>query len=272
MNRQAPKDYVKGQNEEARVNQVVLDRVTKRFGKVVAVDNLSLEIRHRESLVIVGPSGCGKTTTLRLISGLDVPDNGDIYIGGERVNDLDVSRRGVHMVFPSFALWPHMRVMDEKGFSNLSFPLKVRKWMGDRIKDRTLEVTQKVGIEEKLFKRKPDQLSEGQKQKVAIGRAIVVVPRVLLMDEPMSNIDPPSRLKVREEILRVHREVDTTTVYVTHNMADAMSMADRIAVMKDGRMVQVGTPREIYHQPVDGFVSDFVRSYEAALPAQWRRA
>ncbi|MDP2744340.1 MAG: ABC transporter ATP-binding protein [Dehalococcoidia bacterium] len=253
------------------MNQIVLDRVTKRFGKVVAVNNLSLEVRDREFLVIVGPSGCGKTTTLRLIAGLEDPDTGEVYIGGERVNDVDVSKRGVHMVFPSFALWPHMRVMDEKGYSNLSFPLKVRQWMGDRIKSRMLEVSQKVGIEESLFKRKPSQLSEGQKQKVAIGRAIVVVPRVLLMDDPMTNIDPPSRLQVREEILKVHRQVNTTTIYVTHNMADAMALADRIAVMRDGAVVQVGTPEEIYHQPLDSFVSGFVRSYEAALPTRWRK-
>jgi multiple sugar transport system ATP-binding protein len=238
---------------------------------VVAVDNLSLAVKDREFLVIVGPSGCGKTTTLRLITGLETPDSGNIYIAGELVNDVDVSKRGVHMVFPHFALWPHMKVLDEKKDSNLGFPLKIRKWMGAHIKNRVLEVSHSVGIEEQLFSRKPDQLSEGQKQKVAIGRGIVVVPRVFLMDDPMTNIDPPSRLRVREEILRVHRQVNTTTIYVTHNMADAMSMADRIAIMKDGSLIQIGTPDEVYYQPVDSFVSSFVRSYEAALPPRWRK-
>ncbi len=253
------------------MNQVVLDKVSKSFGKIVAVSNLSLEVRDKEFLVIVGPSGCGKTTALRLIAGLETPDSGNIFISGERVNDIETHKRGVQMVFPSFALWPHMRVLDDKSYSNLGFPLKIRKWTDAHIKNRVLEVSHSIGIEEKLFKRKPDQLSEGQKQKVAIGRAVVVVPRVFLMDDPMTNIDPPSRLRVREEILKVHRQVRTTTIYVTHNMADAMALADRIAVMKDGRVVQVGTPDEVFYQPVDGFVGSFVRSYEAAVPPRFKK-
>lgn len=248
------------------MSKVVLNRVTKRYGKIVAVNDFSLEAREREFLVLVGPSGCGKTTILRVIAGLEDADAGDILIDGERVNNVDVGKRGVQMVFPSFALWPHMKVLDDKGYTNLSFPLKVREWVGERIKSRTREVTNSLGIEEKLFDRKPSQLSEGQKQKIAIGRAIVVLPRVLLMDEPMSNIDPPSRLRVRQEIKDMHRQVSTTIIYVTHNMADAMALADRIAVMREGTLVQIGTPEEIYYKPVDGFVSGFMRSYEAAVP------
>lgn len=248
--------------------KVRLEGLTKRFGDVLAVNNLSLEARDKEFLVLVGPSGCGKTTTLRLIAGLEQPDSGNIYIEDELMTTVEVGRRGVQMIFQNYALWPHMKVMDEKKYSNLNFALKVRNWLEKEIKERVQDITQRVGIESKLFLRKPNELSEGQRQKVAIGRAIVIPPKVFLMDDPMTNIDPPSRISLREEILKVHKQLKTTTIYVTHNMADAMAMADRIAVMREGSILQVDTPEALYNRPRDKFVGDFIRSYDSSFP--WR--
>ncbi len=248
--------------------KVRLEGLTKRFGDVLAVNNLSLDARDKEFLVLVGPSGCGKTTTLRLIAGLEQPDSGNIYIEDELMTTVEVGRRGVQMIFQNYALWPHMKVMDEKKYSNLNFALKVRNWLEKEIKEKVEDITQRVGIESKLFLRKPDALSEGQRQKVAIGRAIVIPPKVFLMDDPMTNIDPPSRISLREEILKVHKQLQTTTIYVTHNMADAMAMADRIAVMREGSILQVDTPEALYHGPRDNFVGDFIRSYDLSFP--WR--
>ncbi len=242
-----------------------LEGLTKRFGDAVAVNDLTLHIPDREFLVLVGPNGCGKTTTLRLIAGLEQPDSGSIYIDHELVNELGPGRRGVQMIFQSYALWPHMKVMDEKSYANVNFALKVRRWLRADIRDRVREVARRVGIGSQLFGRRPHELSEGQKQKVAIGRSIVIPPKVFLMDEPMSNIDPPSRIALREEILTMHRELGTTTVYVTHNMADAMAMADRIAVMREGAILQVGAPEEIYTHPRGPFVVDFIRSYDISF-------
>ncbi len=245
--------------------EIRLERLTKRFGHVLAVDNLSLEIKDMEFFVVVGPSGCGKTTTLRLIAGLEEPDSGNIYFDNNLMNKVKVSERHVQMIFHNYALWPHMQVMSEREYSNLNFALKIRKWLGRDIKDRAEEVTSKIGIENQLLSRKPDELSDGQKQKVAIGRAIVIPPKVFLMDDPMTNIDPPSRLRIREEILKFHKQLRTTTVYVTHNMADAMAMADRIAVMREGRLLQVDTAKELYYHPLDQFVANFIRSYDSSL-------
>jgi multiple sugar transport system ATP-binding protein len=245
--------------------KVRLEGLTKSFGDVLAVNNLSLDIRDREFLVLVGPSGCGKTTTLRLIAGLEQPDSGNIYIEDQLMTTVEVGRRGVQMIFQNYALWPHMRVMDEKRYSNLNFALKIRNWLEKEIKDRVEDITHRVGIESKLFLRKPNELSEGQRQKVAIGRAIVIPPKVFLMDDPMTNIDPPSRVSLREEILKVHEQLRTTTIYVTHNMADAMAMADRIAVMREGSILQVDTPEALYHHPRDKFVGDFIRSYDSSF-------
>ena len=245
-----------------------LEGLTKRFGNVLAVNNLSLDIRDKEFMVLVGPSGCGKTTTLRMIAGLEQPDSGNIYIDGELTNEVEVGRRGVQMIFPNYALWPHMKVMDDKKYANINFALKIRKWLDKDIKTRVEDITRRVGIEGQLFPRKPGELSEGQKQKVAIGRAIVIPPKIFLMDDPMTNIDPPSRVALREEILKVHKELQTTTVYVTHNMADAMAMADRIAVMREGSILQVDTPKELYYHPQNNFVADFIRSCDSSLA--WR--
>lgn len=253
------------------MSKVILEKVTKRFDSVLAVNNLSLETQEKEFLVIVGPSGCGKTTTLRLIAGLETPDSGNIYIGGKLVNDVGPGKRGVQMIFPNYALYPHMKVLSEKDYSNLNFALKIRHWMDKDIKARVEDVASRVGIEKRLFSRKPDTLSEGEKQRVAIGRAIVVPPQVFLMDDPMTNLDPPRRVQVREEIVKVHRELGTTTVYVTHNMADAMGMADRIAVMQDGSIIQLATPEELYYHPLNDFVQDFIRAFDSALSWKGRR-
>ena len=242
-----------------------LEGLSKRFGDTLAVNDLTLHIPDREFLVLVGPTGCGKTTTLRLIAGLEQPDSGSIYIDHELVNEVGPGRRGVQMIFQSYALWPHMKVMDEKNYTNVNYALKIRRWLRGDIKDRVQGVARKVGIGSQLFARRPHELSEGQKQKVAIGRSIVIPPKIFLMDEPMSNIDPPSRIALREEILTMHRELGTTTVYVTHNMADAMAMADRIAVMREGGILQVGAPEEIYTHPRDPFVADFIRSYDISF-------
>lgn len=242
--------------------RIKLVRLTKRFGDVVAADNVNIEVTDKEFLVIVGPSGCGKTTLLRLIAGLEKPDAGEIYFDGELMNEVRVEKRGVHMIFQHFALWPHMKVSGEKDWSNISFAMKVRRWLPWDIARRTKEITQKVGVEPELFGRKPTELSAGQQQRVALSRALVVPPRVLLMDEPMANLDAPSRVKVRQEILHLHRDMGTTTIYVTHNMADALFLADRIAVMNDGSFVQVAAPQELWNYPANDFVRDFIKAYQ----------
>jgi ABC-type sugar transport system ATPase subunit len=237
-----------------------LRRLTKTFGNVIAVDNANLDVNAGEFLVIVGESGCGKTTTLRLIAGLETPDSGTIFIGGVPVNDVPVGRRGVQMIFQNFALWPHMKVFDEKRYSNLSLPLKVRKWSSDKIAEYLRPLAWKVGIEESFFKRKPTELSGGQQQRVALGRAMVTSPKIMLMDEPLSNIDPPNRLKMRQEILAFHKENRLTTLYVTHNLADGMALADRIAVMHDGRFEQADTPEYLLRHPATQYVADFFKA------------
>ncbi|MGH7817580.1 MAG: ABC transporter ATP-binding protein [Candidatus Binatia bacterium] len=237
-----------------------LRRLTKRFGNVTAVDQANLDVNGGEFLVIVGASGCGKTTTLRLIAGLETPDSGTIFIGGAPVNDVPVGRRNVQMIFQNFALWPHMKVFDESRYSNLSLPLKVRKWSSDKIAEYIRPLAWKIGIEESFFKRKPTELSGGQQQRVALGRAMVTSPRIMLMDEPLSNIDPPNRLKMRQEILAFHKEHRLTTLYVTHNLADGMAMADRIAVMHEGRFEQADTPAYLMRHPATEYVADFFKA------------
>jgi multiple sugar transport system ATP-binding protein len=241
---------------------VALRDLTKRFGPVVAVDRANLTVNHGEFLVIVGESGCGKTTTLRLITGLETPDSGTIYIGGVPVNDLPVGQRGVQMIFQNYALWPHMKVFDDRSYTNLSLPLKIRKWSQERIREFMRPLTQRLGIEEGFFRRKPQELSGGQQQRVALGRAMTTSPRVLLMDEPLSNIDPPNRLKMRAEILRFHREHRLTTLYVTHNLADGLALGDRIAVMREGRFEQVDTAENLLREPATDYVADFFRASE----------
>jgi multiple sugar transport system ATP-binding protein len=248
-----------------------LEDVTKRFGDLVAVDSVTLRVPHGEFFVVVGPTGCGKTTLLRLVAGLINPDRGRIWMDGELVNDLSPSERGVRMVFQSYALYPHMRVFDEKRYSNLSFALKVRKYVSSKIMSVVEDATEQVGIERKLFPRKPKELSAGQQQKVAVGRAIIIPPKILLMDEPLSNLDPKSRVKVMDEIRRLHNELKTTTLYVTHNLVEAMAVADRMAIMNEGAIEQVDTPENIYNRPANDFVADFIRYFDSGYQLAQRR-
>ena len=239
---------------------VILRNLTKKFGAVTAVNQANLAINEREFLVIVGESGCGKTTTLRLIAGLETPDDGTIFIGGVPVNDVPPGRRGVQMIFQTYALWPHMKIYDGRGYTNLTLPLKIRKWSKDKIDEFLRPLTQRIGIDESFFQRKPTELSGGQQQRVALGRAMTTSPQILLMDEPLSNIDPPNRLKMRGEILKFHHEHRLTTLYVTHNLADGVALADRIAVMREGRFEQVDTPENLMRHPASGYVADFFKA------------
>ncbi|HEY1236220.1 MAG TPA: ABC transporter ATP-binding protein [Candidatus Binatia bacterium] len=234
--------------------------MTKRFGAAIAVDQANLDVNGGEFLVIVGESGCGKTTTLRLIAGLEQPDSGTIFIDGAPVNSIAVGQRGVQMIFQNFALWPHMKIFDEQRYSNLTLPLRVRRWSNDKITEFLRPLAWKLGVEESFFKRKPSELSGGQQQRVALGRAMVTSPRVLLMDEPLSNIDPPNRLKMRREILTFHREHRLTTLYVTHNLADGIALADRIAVMHNGQFEQADTPEHLMRHPATEYVADFFKA------------
>ncbi len=236
------------------MGKVLLKNLTKRFGKVVAVNKLSLEVKDGEFVVLLGPSGCGKTTTLRLIAGLESPDEGEIYIGDRLVNELPPKDRNVAMVFQNYALYPHMTVFD-----NLAFPLKMAKYPKEEIRKRVMEVAKLLQIED-LLDRKPRQLSGGQQQRVALGRAIVREPEVFLMDEPLSNLDAQLRVYMRAELKRLQKDLGTTTIYVTHDQLEAMTMADRIAVMNAGTLQQYGTPDEIYYKPANKFVASFIGS------------
>jgi ABC-type sugar transport system ATPase subunit len=237
-----------------------LRALCKKFGSVVAVEQANLDVNAGEFLVIVGESGCGKTTTLRLIAGLENPDGGTIFIGGVPVNDVPVGRRNVQMIFQNYALWPHMKIFDERSYTNLTLPLKIRKWSSEKISEFLRPLASKLGIEESFFQRKPSELSGGQQQRVALGRAMTTSPRIMLMDEPLSNVDPPNRLKMRHEILAFHREHRLTTLYVTHNLADGIALADRIAVMHKGKFEQVDTAANLMREPANGYVADFFKA------------
>jgi multiple sugar transport system ATP-binding protein len=237
-----------------------LRALTKRFGSVLAVNAANLDVNNREFLVIVGESGCGKTTTLRLIAGLETPDGGTVFIGGVPVNDVPVGRRAVQMIFQNYALWPHMKVFDERSYTNLTLPLKVRRWSNEKIGEFVRPLARRVGIDDRFFQRKPAELSGGEQQRVALGRALATSPRILLMDEPLSNIDPPNRLRMRGEIMKFHKEHGLTTIYVTHNLADGVALADRIAVMKDGRFEQVDTAENLARYPATAYIADFFKA------------
>ncbi|QBS36763.1 ABC transporter ATP-binding protein [Thermaerobacter sp. FW80] len=234
--------------------RVQLVEVTKRFGSTVAVDRVSLDIADGEFLVLVGPSGCGKSTLLRLIAGLEDVTEGEIYIDDRNVNDVPPKDRDVAMVFQNYALYPHMTVYD-----NMAFGLRMRKVPRDEIDRRVRQAAETLGLTH-LLKRRPAQLSGGQRQRVALGRAIVRDPKVFLMDEPLSNLDAQLRVQMRTELARLHQRLGTTTIYVTHDQVEAMTLGDRIAVLRDGKLQQVATPHEIYARPANVFVASFIGS------------
>jgi multiple sugar transport system ATP-binding protein len=231
---------------------ITLRGVEKRYGDVRALRDTDLEIRDHEFLVLVGPSGSGKTTLLRIIAGLETATQGEIYFGDRAVTNVDVGARDVAMVFQNYGLYPHMTVS-----GNMAFGLRRRNMARPVIAAKVRQTAALLGIEE-LLDRKPRQLSGGQRQRVALGRAIVRDPAVFLLDEPLSNLDAHLRVQMRAEILKVHREVTATAVYVTHDQVEAMTMGDRIAVMQDGVMQQLGTPDELYDRPVNRFVAGFI--------------
>jgi multiple sugar transport system ATP-binding protein len=235
--------------------QVSVRKVVKAYeGNVQAVKGIDLEIADEEFVVLVGPSGCGKSTTLRMIAGLEEITAGEIWIGGNVVNDVPPRDRDIAMVFQNYALYPHMSVFD-----NMAFGLKLRKFPKDEIKKRVDEAARILDIQ-MLLERKPKALSGGQRQRVAMGRAIVRNPKVFLFDEPLSNLDAKLRVQMRTEIKKVHQTVRTTTVYVTHDQVEAMTLADRVVVMNHGIIEQVGPPQELYHNPATRFVAGFIGS------------
>jgi multiple sugar transport system ATP-binding protein len=237
------------------VATVQFDSVSKRFGDdVVAVDDLSLDVAEGEFLILVGPSGCGKTTALRMTAGLEEVTSGDIRIGDRIVNDLAPPQRDIAMVFQNYALYPHMTVSE-----NIAFPLQQQKVRRREVRQRVDEVARLLGIEE-LLGRKPRQLSGGQRQRVAIGRALVRRPQAFLMDEPLSNLDAKLRVQMRAELLSLHKRVGITTIYVTHDQTEAMTLGDRVVVMHDGVVQQVDTPERLYREPANTFVAGFIGS------------
>ncbi|RFU62086.1 ABC transporter ATP-binding protein [Peribacillus glennii] len=235
--------------------ELVLDHIYKIYdNKVTAVEDFNLKIEDKEFIVFVGPSGCGKSTTLRMVAGLEDISRGDFYIDGKCVNDVPPKDRDIAMVFQNYALYPHMTVYD-----NMAFGLKLRKMPKDEIKRRVEEAAKILGLEAYLD-RKPKALSGGQRQRVALGRAIVRDAKVFLMDEPLSNLDAKLRVQMRAEIAKLHKRLNTTTIYVTHDQTEAMTMATRLVVMKDGIIQQVGAPKEVYEKPENVFVGGFIGS------------
>ena len=235
--------------------QVSLRNVCKVFGgNVLVVDKLNLAIENREFMVLVGPSGCGKSTTLRMIAGLEEITSGDIYIGNQLVNDVPAKDRNIAMVFQNYALYPHMTV-----FENMSFGLRLRRIPKKEIMERVTEAAEILGIK-RLLNRRPKELSGGERQRVAVGRAIVRKPLVFLFDEPLSNLDAKMRVQMRTEIHRLHLKLQTTIIYVTHDQVEAMTMGNRIAVMKDGLIQQVADPITVYDHPKNKFVAGFIGS------------
>jgi len=233
---------------------VKFQNVTKLFGRTTVVDHLDLVIEDGELVVLLGPSGCGKTTTLRMLAGLEEATSGDIFIGDERVNDVPTRYRDIAMVFQNYALYPHMTIAE-----NIAYPLKVRKVAKDQIDQRVKRVADSLEIAA-LLSRRPRELSGGERQRVALARAIIREPRVYLMDEPLSNLDAKLRVQMRGELKRLQHELGTTTIYVTHDQAEAMTLAHRVAIMRGGKLQQFDTPMNIYNQPANRFVAEFVGS------------
>ncbi len=233
---------------------ISLKKVTKAWGSVVGVDAIDLEIKDKEFIVFLGPSGCGKTTTMRMVAGLEDPTGGDILIDGERVNDIDARDRDVAMVFQSYALYPNMTI-----YENIRFPLRMRNVPRDQQEKQVREAAAMVELGDYLD-RKPKALSGGQRQRAALARAIVRHPRVFLMDEPLSNLDAKLRLTMRAQLKHIQKRLQTTTIYVTHDQIEAMTLADRVAIMDRGRIQQLGTPDEVYNDPANVFVAGFIGS------------
>jgi len=233
---------------------VRFQNVTKRFGQLAVVDELTLVSEDGELVVLLGPSGCGKTTSLRMLAGLEDTTSGDIYIGPERVNDVPTRNRDIAMVFQNYALYPHMTI-----FENIAYPLRVRKTATSEISNRVKRVADLLEIG-RLVDRRPRELSGGERQRVALARAIVREPRVYLMDEPLSNLDAKLRVQMRGELKRLQHELGATTIYVTHDQAEAMTLAKRVAIMRSGKLQQFDTPLNIYERPANRFVAEFVGS------------
>jgi multiple sugar transport system ATP-binding protein len=237
---------------EVSMAEIQLINISKRWGAFVAVQDFNLTIKDREFLVLLGPSGCGKTTTMRMIAGLEDASGGDILIDGKRVNDLDPKDRDVAMVFQSYALYPNMNV-----YENIRFPLKVRNVPEAEHDTRVRRASAMVELDD-FLNRKPSELSGGQRQRVALARAVVREPNLFLMDEPLSNLDAKLRVSTRAQIKNLSHELKTTTIYVTHDQIEAMTLADRVVVMNKGVVQQVGTPTEIYDRPANTFVASFI--------------
>jgi multiple sugar transport system ATP-binding protein len=233
---------------------VVCRDLVKRFGDVVAVDQVNIEVKDGEFMIFVGPSGCGKTTTLRMIGGLETVTSGEILIDGQLVNRVAPRHRDIAMVFQNYAIYPHYKVFD-----NIAYPLRLRKRPKDEIIRRVAEVARMLDIKH-LLDRWPRQLSGGERQRVALGRALVRNPRLYLMDEPLSNLDAKLRVQMRREIIRLQRMLGTTTIYVTHDQVEAMTMGDRIMVLRNGKIQQVGEPETLYNAPANVFVAQFIGS------------
>lgn len=230
-----------------------MQNVTKQFGRnVIAVKDFNLEVKDKEFLVLLGPSGCGKTTAMRMVAGLEEVTSGKIFIGDREVTELPPRKRNVSMIFQNYAVWPHMSVYD-----NIAFALKLKNLPKDEI-DRKVKEAASLAKIEMLLERLPSQLSGGQQQRVAVSRAIAVDPDIFLMDEPLSNLDAKLRVSMRTELKAIHDKASSTTVFVTHDQSEAMSMADRIVIMKDGEVIQIGTPDEVYHLSRTIFVADFI--------------
>jgi multiple sugar transport system ATP-binding protein len=237
-----------------KLMSIRFQKVTKNFGNTLVVDDLSLQIESGEFVVLLGPSGCGKTTTLRMLAGLETATSGDIFLDDKRINDVPTQHRDLAMVFQSYALYPHMTVAD-----NIGYPLRVRKLDSKKRSERVENVARLLDIQP-LLDRKPRQLSGGERQRVALARAIVREPRAYLMDEPLSNLDARLRVQMRGELKRLQHQLGTTTVYVTHDQAEAMTLAHRVAVMKKGKLQQFDTPMDVYERPANRFVAEFVGS------------
>ncbi len=234
--------------------KVVCRNLYKRYGDQLAVDNVNLEVGEGEFLVIVGPSGCGKTTTLRMIAGLESISSGEVLIADQVVNNVEPRHRDIAMVFQNYALYPHKKVYD-----NIAYPLQLRRVPKAEIRERVLDTSRLLGIEP-LLERRIRQLSGGERQRVALGRAIIRQPRLFLMDEPLSNLDAQLRIQMRREIIHLQRQLAITTVYVTHDQVEAMTMGDRIVVMRGGLVQQIGEPMTIYNHPANRFVARFIGS------------